>query len=109
MQVTIKNELINYLNSGARYDFFYKKNTNLDTVFQFVDSPLLQITKAVITLYYQLDGKEIKTWTINQSASDSVVFQIVATELEQLKPLNYWIEAADQNDNLLFYGSFTIL
>jgi hypothetical protein len=109
MQVNIQNEIVNYLNSGARYDFFYKKNSNLQTVFQFIDSPEPAITKAVITLYYQLDGEVLKTWEVNQTASNEVTFNVLASEMVALKPLNYWVEAVDQDGDLLFYGSFTIL
>lgn len=105
----LSNEVVNFLSSGARVDFFYVKDTDVDSTIEFVDSPPVAITQAIITVYFQQGGDVIKVYTINQAASNIVVWSIDDTDFATNKRLNYWVEAVNQNNELLFYGSFTLM
>jgi len=106
--IQIQNEVINYLNSGARADFFVVKNTKAVSVIELIDSPVASISQVVITVKYQRDGEALKVYTINQTAAPSFTWEILPADFSTVKPLNYWVEAVDQNQELLFYGSFTL-
>jgi len=108
MTIQIQNEVVNYLNSGARVDFFYVKGTALESVIEMIDSPLPAITDIKIKVLYQNEGDVIKEYTINQAPSNQFTWSIAVADFANNKALNYWVEAVDQDDHLLFYGSFTI-
>ncbi len=105
--IQIQNEVINYLNSGARADFFHVKNTIAKVQITIVDTPPPALTIASINILYQNNGQGIVTIPATITDGDTINFELPAFPL--LKPLNYWIQAVDQNSELLFYGSFTLI
>lgn len=104
--INIQNEIVNYLSRGARADFFHVKDTIAKVKIVIVDSPAPAIASAAINILYQNNGDNIITLPATVSGGDTIEFDLPTFAL--LKPLNYWIQAVDQDQELLFYGSFTL-
>ncbi len=94
---------------GIRADIVAYKGMASSILIDIIDSPPPSITDVTITVKYQKNGDTLKVYTISQSASSDFTFEIQATDFSDQKPLNYWVEAKDQDDSLLFYGTFTLL
>jgi hypothetical protein len=108
-QYNIKNEVILSLIYGSRYDFTHVAGTASQKTIQMLDFPP-EITAVTITVYAQKNGDIIQSWAIGpQGASNEFNWNISDTDLAGKKPLNYWVEAVDQDKQILFYGSFTLL
>jgi hypothetical protein len=107
--ITIQNEIVNYLSKGARYDVTHYRGTKADRLITVTDTPVASMTQVVIKVYNQKHGTLIKTWTINQTASDQFTWTILATDLATELPLNYWVDAVDQDGELIYYGAFELL
>jgi hypothetical protein len=109
--ITIKNEVVNYLNTGARADFFHVKETAASIKIDFLEYPPKVIESVVVNIYSQEGGDLIKSYEIDNPASPPQSFftwVIADTDFAAAKPLNYWVKAVDQDKELLFYGSFTL-
>lgn len=104
--INIQNEIVNYLSRGARADFFHVKDTIAKVKIVIVDSPAPAIASAVIDILYQNNGENIVTLLATVTGGDTIEFDLPTFGI--LKPLNYWIKAVDQDQELLFYGSFTL-
>jgi hypothetical protein len=68
----------------------------------------MSLTQITINVYYQNNGKVLKSFVINQPAAPSFIWSIAATDFANDKPLNYFVDAVNQNQELLFYGAFTL-
>lgn len=107
--ITIKNEVVNYLNTGARADFFHVKETAASIQIELVSSPEVSVEDVTITIYSQESGDVLKVYNIiNSPAQPSFTWNILSTDFALWKPLNYWVRAVNQDKELLFYGSFTL-
>jgi hypothetical protein len=108
MNIQIQNEVINYLSTGARADFFYHKGT-----IAVYDVILLNLPQAIsgvtIKIYAKQNGDLLHTFIGGVTPPDRFVWAILFTDFANDKPLNYWVEAVDQSFQLLFYGSFTLM
>lgn len=109
MQVTIQNEVIVYVSQGARLDIVHYRNTKTIRTIELINSPPKLLTSVVISVYNQKHGTLVKSWTVTQTALPYFDWTILETDLTTEKPLNYWVDAVDQDKELLFYGNFEML
>jgi hypothetical protein len=108
MEILLVNQNVFEMVTGARYDVSYRKNTNAETTFNVVG---IAVTAVKVRLYYQANGTLIKEWDTEVPSSPVgglFTWVIAPAELAELKPLNYFWEAVDDETELLAYGNFKL-
>jgi hypothetical protein len=109
MTYTLNNEVVNFLVSGARADIAYYSNTKVSSTFVLDSVTLLSVT---VNVYYQRKGDLIKSYFIDLADISPVggtfLWTIEKGDLD-LKPMNYYWEAIDDQDECIAYGNFEVI